>query len=50
MRPETYAGGQVAASLRADPAITTAKLLRRARKAGYTGGKSAFYEMVRRLR
>ena len=48
-RPETCAD-QVAAWFRADPAITTAELLRRAREAGYSGGKSAFYELVRRVK
>jgi hypothetical protein len=46
---DTYAA-QVESWLRADPAITTAELLRRARALGYIGGKSAFYEMVHRAR
>jgi hypothetical protein len=48
-RPETYAD-QVGAWLRADPAITSAELLQRAREAGYSGGKPAFYELVRRVK
>jgi len=36
--------------LRERPAISGAEILRRARRAGYRGGKSALYELVRRLR
>jgi len=36
--------------LREDPALTTAEILRRLRLAGYRGGKSALYELVKRLR
>jgi hypothetical protein len=46
---DTYAT-RVESWLRADPAITTAELLRRARTLGYIGGKSAYYEMVHRAR
>jgi hypothetical protein len=41
---------QVAQWLREDPAISAIQVLRRAQAAGYRGGKSAFYELVRRLR
>jgi hypothetical protein len=33
-----------------DPALPGVELLRRAREAGYGGGKSALYEVIRRLR
>jgi hypothetical protein len=36
--------------LREGPDISGAEILRRARLAGYRGGKSALYELVRRLR
>jgi hypothetical protein len=36
--------------LREDPDLSGAELLRRVRLIGYRGGKSAFYELVRRLR
>jgi hypothetical protein len=36
--------------LREKPAVSSAEILRRARALGYRGGKSAFYELVRRLR
>jgi transposase len=36
--------------LEADPSLKTADVLRRMRRAGYGGGKSALYEMVRVLR
>ena len=36
--------------LREDPNLSGADILRRARFAGYRGGKSALYELVRRLR
>jgi hypothetical protein len=41
---------QVAQWLREDPTSSTAEILRRARQAGYRGGKSALYEFVRRER
>jgi hypothetical protein len=40
----------VAQWLREDPDLSGAKILRRIRLAGYRGGKSALYELVRRLR
>jgi transposase len=36
--------------LKAEPTLMSLELLRRAREKGYTGGKSAFYEMVARER
>jgi hypothetical protein len=36
--------------LREDPDLSGAEILRRIRLAGYRGGKSALYELVRRLR
>lgn len=36
--------------LREDPDLSGAEILRRVRVTGYRGGKSAFYELVRRLR
>jgi hypothetical protein len=41
---------QVAQWLREDPDLPGVKVLRRVRLAGYRGGKSALYELVRRLR
>ena len=41
---------QVAQWLREDPNLSGAEILRRIRIAGYRGGKSAFYELVRQLR
>jgi hypothetical protein len=41
---------QVTQWLREDPGLSGAEILRRVRLAGYRGGKSAFYELVRRLR
>jgi hypothetical protein len=41
---------QVAQWLREDPDLSGADILRRVRLAGYRGGKSALYELVRRLR
>jgi hypothetical protein len=41
---------QVAQWLREDPTCSAADILRRARLAGYRGGKSALYELVRRVR
>jgi len=40
----------VVETLSQDPGLMTLELLRRARHRGYGGGKSAFYDMVRRLR
>ena len=33
-----------------DPDLSSAEILSRVRRAGYRGGKSALYELVRRLR
>src|SRR5262245_49404328 len=41
---------QIEAWLRETPALSGADVLRRAREVGYQGGKSALYELVRRLR
>jgi hypothetical protein len=41
---------QVSQWLREDSDLSGAEILRRARLAGYRGGKSALYELVRRLR
>jgi hypothetical protein len=41
---------QVAQWLREEPTLSAAEILRRARLAGYRGGKSALYELVRRVR
>ena len=41
---------QVAQWLREDPALSSVEILRRLRLASYRGGKSALYELVRRLR
>ena len=41
---------QVAQWLREDPAISAIEILRRAQSLGYRGGKSALYELVRRVR
>jgi hypothetical protein len=51
-RPSTAApyAPQVAQWLREDPNLSGAKILRRVRLVGYRGGKSALYELVRRLR
>lgn len=41
---------QVAQWLREEPAPSAVEILRRARLAGYRGGKSALYELVRRVK
>jgi hypothetical protein len=41
---------QIAEWLREDPTLRTIEILRRVRRAGYRGGKSALYELVRRVR
>ena len=41
---------QVTHWLREDPDLSGVEILRRVRLAGYRGGKSALYELVRRLR
>jgi hypothetical protein len=51
-RPSTAApyGPQIVEWLREDPDLPGVEILRRVRLAGYRGGKSALYELVRRLR
>jgi len=51
-RPSTVApfAPQIEVWLRQEPALSGAEVLRRAREVGYRGGKSALYELVRRLR
>ena len=51
-RPSTVApfAPQIEAWLRETPSLSGAEVLRRAREVGYRGGKSALYELVRRLR
>jgi hypothetical protein len=51
-RPSIVAqyAAQVAQWLREDPAISAVEILRRAQAIGYNGGKSALYELVRRVR
>jgi hypothetical protein len=51
-RPSTVAQyvPQVAQWLREDRDLSGAQILERLRLAGYCGGKSALYELVRRLR
>jgi hypothetical protein len=51
-RPSTVApyAPEVAQWLREDPDLPGVEILRRVRLAGYRGGKSALYELVRRLR
>jgi hypothetical protein len=51
-RPSTVAqyAAQVAQWLRDDPAVSAVEILRRAQELGYRGGKSALYELVRRVR
>jgi len=51
-RPSTSAPfeGRLAQWVAGDAALSTADLLRRAREQGYRGGKSAFYDLARRLR
>jgi hypothetical protein len=51
-RPSIVAryAAQVAQWLREDPAISAVEILRRAQALGYDGGKSALYELVRRVR
>jgi len=41
---------QIAQWLRETPNISSSEILQRLRLAGYRGGKSALYELVRRLR
>jgi len=51
-RPSTVApfAPQIEAWLREAPTMSGAEVLRRAREVGYRGGKSALYELVRRIR
>ncbi len=51
-RPSTVApyAPQVTQWLREDPDLPGVEILRRVRLASYRGGKSALYELVRRLR
>ncbi len=51
-RPSTVAQytPQVTQWLRENPNVSAAEILRRVRLAGYRGGKSALYELVKRLR
>jgi hypothetical protein len=51
-RPSIVAqyASQVAQWVREDPAISAVEILRRAQALGYNGGKSALYELVRRVR
>ena len=51
-RPSVVAqyAAQVSHWLREDPALSAVEILRRVRLAGYRGGKSALYELVRRVR
>lgn len=51
-RPSTVSpfAQQISEWLQAEPALSGAEVLRRARLVGYHGGKSALYELVRRLR
>jgi hypothetical protein len=51
-RPSTVAqyAPQVAQWLREGPNISSSEILQRLRRAGYRGGKSSLYELVRRLR
>jgi hypothetical protein len=51
-RPSTVAqyAPQVTQWLRENPDVSGAEILRRARLVGYRGGRSALYELVRRLK
>jgi hypothetical protein len=51
-RPSTVAAfaPQINEWLQAEPLLPGAEVLRRVRLIGYRGGKSALYELVRRLR
>lgn len=46
----TQYAAQVAQWLREEPTISAVEILRRAQALGYNGGKSALYELVRRVR
>lgn len=51
-RPSTVAefAPQISEWFRVEPMLSGAEVLRRVRLVGYRGGKSALYELVRRLR
>jgi|SRR5262245_1934413 len=51
-RPSVVAqfAAQVAQWLQEDPAVSAVEILRRVRLGGYRGGKSALYELVRRVK
>lgn len=51
-RPSTVAefAPQISEWLNGEPMLSGAEVLRRVRLVGYRGGKSALYELVRRLR
>src|SRR4030095_5743922 len=51
-RPSIVAqyAAQVAQWLREEPTISTVEIMHRAQALGYNGGKSALYELVRRVR
>lgn len=51
-RPSTVAPytPRISAWLSDDPRVSGAELLRRVQREGYAGGKSALYELIRRLR
>ena len=51
-RPSTVAryASSIVEWLREEPELSSAAILRRIRLAGYRGGKSALYELVKRLR
>ena len=41
---------QIVQSLRENPSLSSVEILRRVRRAGYRGGKSSLYELVKRMR
>ena len=51
-RPSTVTAYEVVLAewLHSNPGLTGAEILRRARHSGYRGGKSALYELIRRMR
>jgi hypothetical protein len=51
-RPSTVAAYEtlLAQWLHSNPSLTGAEILRLARHSGYRGGKSALYELIRRMR
>jgi hypothetical protein len=51
-RPSVVAqyADQIAQWLREEPAVSAVEILERVRRAGYRGGKSALYELVRRVK